>query len=790
MRRRIAVLLPVLLAAGWLLTLFGPVLSPERALANRDIAVFHLPLRQAFRELAAFGTPFWNPWVNGGQPVLSNPNYGAFYPPSWLIFLAPPHYALSLLAMLHGAIAFAGAWRLARRRGCGAGAAALAGVGYAGCGAYFSLLSALPLFLALAWLPWLLAWADEALWAPPGEPWLRPALLAGAALGLQLIIGEPAGVVMSGLALLALTVPAASRRLAAAPRILVPFVFGLALAAVQLVPTLGHLADSPRTGLPAARATIWSMRPERLAETVFPRFYGDSQQDVSGLFFGWKINDRSFPYVESLYPGLLLAVLGAAALLRGPIPRRAAWALAVAAGFFLALGRHNPMFEALRETVPLLSVQRFPEKFVILSVLALSVAGVLGWQRLLDEREAGRPQAADFPLAMALVTLATALGLAALVSAVPRLAAWFIASYGPGLPPAREARAVDFLLRQGWVAVGTAAAVAALLALCRWRRPSRRLLEALALALLAADLWYYGHGLLRTIPAAAYRDPPPLAASLLPARDRVFLQEKPSGAADMVVPREGDPRSLITRISLARLDPHSGLLWHIPYVFNSDFDLMLTGWGRTAESTLAAETKSTDTARLYRYLGVWNVRTVVLQGKAPNPSSPDPLAALFYTFRNPHVLARLRFAPQATFHPDHGAALAAARAAGWKVGPHEHLVRPGRPTETVAFRRPPRASELGDDGSRIRLAYTSEDGAFFIAAMTFDPRWRPFLDGKPWPAFPTAAGQLAVQLPPGEHRLVLAYRDPLVPAGASLSLVALVAGVAIFAKSGRRPRMA
>lgn len=788
MRRRFAVLLPVLLAASWLSVLFGPVLSPERALANRDIAVFHLPLRQAFRELAEFGAPFWNPWVNGGQPVLSNPNYGAFYPPSWLVFVAPPHYALSLLVVLHGAIAFAGAWRLARRLGCGAGAAALASVGYAGCGAYFSLLGALPLFLSLAWLPWLLAWADEALWAPAGEPWLRPALLAGGALGLQLIIGEPAGVVMSGLALLALTVSAAVRRPAAALRILAPFLFGVALAAVQLIPTLGHLADSPRTGLAAARATVWSMRPVRLAEVVFPRFFGDSQQDLSGLFFGWQVNDRNFPYVESLYPGLLLALLGATALLRGPVPRRAAWALCFAAGCFLALGRHNPVFAALREAIPLLSVQRFPEKFVVLSVLSLSLAGVLGWQRLLDERDAGRPETADFPLAMALVTLATALGLATLVSSVPRLAAWFIASYGPGLPPAREAKAVAFLLQQSWIAVGAAAAVALLLVLCRWRRPSRRLLEVLAVLLLAADLWYYGHGLLRTIPAAAYRIPPPLPASLLPARDRVFLQTETSGVGNLLVPRVGDLRNVITRTSLSRLEPYSGLLWSIPYAFNSDFDLMLTGWGRKADDILRLE--QGDSSRLYRYLGAWNVRTVVLQRQKPIPAAPDPLAAHFFKARNPHVLARLRFAPQATFHLDHAAALAAARAAGWRVGRHEHLVRPGQPVETVTFERPPRASELADDGSRIHLAYTSGDGAFFIAAMTFDPKWRAFLDGKIWRAFPTAAGQLAVQLPAGEHRLDLVYRDPLVPAGATVTLVALLAGVAMFAKAGRRPRMA
>src|ERR1700712_5680787 len=115
MRRRSAAIFPILLAAGWLASLLGSLLLPGRTLANRDIPLFHLPLRTAFRDLAAFGLPAWNPWLHGGQPILSNPSYGAFYPPSWLVLVVPPYFALGLLAVLHGALAFAGAWRLVRR---------------------------------------------------------------------------------------------------------------------------------------------------------------------------------------------------------------------------------------------------------------------------------------------------------------------------------------------------------------------------------------------------------------------------------------------------------------------------------------------------------------------------------------------------------------------------------------------------------------------------------------------------------------------------------------------------
>src|SRR4029077_19885561 len=106
-------------------------------------------------------------------------------------------------------------------------------VGYAGCGAYLSLLSAFTLFCSMAWFPWVLLWADQALRAPGGADgraaWWRPALLAGGALALQLLNGEPSTVVMSGLGVLALAASAAGRRPRAAlqiiPRGTLPVVF-------------------------------------------------------------------------------------------------------------------------------------------------------------------------------------------------------------------------------------------------------------------------------------------------------------------------------------------------------------------------------------------------------------------------------------------------------------------------------------------------------------------------------------------------------------------------------------
>ena len=759
------------------------MLSPDRALANRDIAAFHLPLRASFRELAEFGLPVWNPWLHGGQPILSNPSYGTFYPPGWLVLALPPHYALNVMVLLHAAVAFAGAWRLARHFDCRRGTAALAAVGYVGGGIYLSLLSAYTLLGGLSWLPWVLVWGDEAL---RRRFWRLPALLAGGALGLQILNGEPSTVMISGLALLALAASAAGRRKTAPARLLVPLLFAVSLAGVQLVPALGRLQSSPRKNLSPEMATVWSMRPARLIEMVFPRFFGDPARAEDGFFIGLKLNDRDYPYIESLYPGLLLTILGVAALLRQGIPRRAAWAACFTAGILLAMGRHGPIYTALRQAIPLLAVIRYPEKFVLLAGTALSMAGILGWQRLLDEREAGRRRAADFPLAVAMVALAVAVCVAWLLWREPRMASWVVDTHGiPNLPQPVRDRAMLFLQLESGAAVGTAAAVVGLLLLCRWRRPSRRLLEASAVLLVAADLWHYGHRLLRTLPASVYRDPPPLAATLLPARDRIYTEVFPSQGQDPIS-NDGDPGSRAARTLVARLDPYTGLLWGIPYAFDVDIDMMLTGWARKSEAILWAESQP---LMVDRYLSAWNVGVLLRpltkaeQEEAFRTPGASPKRALV----NTGVLPRFRFVPRVTFHPDHAAALAGARAGGWRIASNDHWVRSEGPAKTGRFSRPPRLLEVVDEGGTIRLRYRTPEGAFFVAAMTFDEGWQARVDERPAPTVPTAACQLGVALPAGEHQLVLRYREPLVGAGAALSLLALLAAaVGVLAEHCRR----
>jgi hypothetical protein len=595
-------------------------------------------------------------------------------------------------------------------------------------------------------------------------------------------------VVITGLGLIAMGLGAGPGRIRALPRILLPLALALLLAAVQWLPTAGRLAGSPRSGgLEARRATVWSAPPARLLELAFPRFFGDPTRDHEKLFFGWNLHDRDYPYVPSIYPGLLLTVLAVAALAQWPVPRRAAWLFAFVVGGFLALGRHNPLYEPLREAVPVLAVLRFPEKFAILAVAALVFAGALGWGWLIRERGEGRPERADFPLALSLVLLAMAGALTGLLYRVPRLAEWFVRTHGgPGMTPERIRQGILYLRGEGWAAIATAALVAGLLALCRWRRPPARLLTGLALALLAADLWHYGHGLVQVAPASLYQGPPPV---MVRPETRLYVQETSGGEPDFV-PRHGDPALAPVRASIDRMEPYSALLWRIPYALNEDFDLMLTRWASRSVDTLHREWGGRSSENALRYLGAWNVGTLMLR-KDPGDwlaeEKRDPKAPLMRVLENPYVLPRHRFVPRAVFHPDLDSALAAARADGYLLMRREHAVRAAGGQGETVYPRLPQPLELTDRGGRLRMRYRSESRAFFVVAATFDEGWRAEVDGAPVPVLATAACQIGLELPEGEHALELRYRDPLVPLGAAVSLAALAAIGMVLVRDRRRP---
>ncbi|HVS04404.1 MAG TPA: hypothetical protein VMT16_16690 [Thermoanaerobaculia bacterium] len=749
-------------------------------LVVRDVLTFHLPLRTAFRALLADGLPEWNPWLHGGQPILGNPNYAAFYPPTWLALPLPPPQALGLLALAHALLAYAGAWRLLRRLGAEPAAAGLGASGFAAGGFFLSLTSTFNLLCGTAWLPWVVVAA-----LPLLDPEERPrgasltAVAATAAvLAMQLLAGEPVAVLLSGLALAAVasTRPRLWRR--SLPPLAGAAVLAALLAAAQLLPTVAHLQGSPRAGgLAVDTATTWSARPARLLELVYPRLWGDPTRDEEGLYFGWGIHDRDFPYVVSLHSGLLSAVLALAALLAWQVPLRRGLLLAAAAGALLGFGRHTPLYELLREHLPLLAMIRYPEKFLVLTAAVVPLAGALGWQALLAARRRGEVERTSLPIALALAAAVPPAAALATLLWRPEAGEEFVRQHS-GLPPspATVARGIEYLRQEAAVALALAAGVVLLLALLRRRRIPERLLSGAALLLLLLDLAYYGHRLNPTLPRGEILAPPPLALEAAAGAGRVFSSARLDDRPEIAL-RQGPPglSQLWTRVR--RLDPWAGILFGLAYGPQEDYDLMLTDWGRWSLGSLRRAWPRPQ--ELMPLLGAWNVSTLVLR------TSPEELLAALRrgetppgparAVPNPEVLPRYRFVAVTGEVAGRRAARGWLAAAGNRVADADACIAPGAPASRVALPGPAALVEVAERGKRIHLRYRAAGPAFLVAAVTFDRRWTATLeDGTAVPLCPTTLGQIGLVVPPGERVVTLLYRDPWVRIGAALSATALL----------------
>lgn len=782
--------LPLLLGVGLVVAFLHRLLLADAVLAVRDMPLFHLPLRQALARLMADGLPLWNPWLHGGQPVLSNPNYAVFYPPTWLLLLIPAYLVVNLLIVGHALLGFAGAWRFARHLECDRPAAALAAVGFTAGGAFISSPNTLTLFCGLAWLPWILMWGDRALRAG-GRGWLRPALAAAVGLAAQLLAGEPVVPLIGALALVCLLLSAPRPLLRSTRQVLVIGLLAIGLGAVQLTPTLFRILDSPRAGgLASDDATSWSMPPERLIEWVVPHFFGDPTRSDENLYFGWGVHDRNYPYVISILPGLLVLVLAATALARWPIPRRRTWIAMVGAGLFLAFGRFNPLYLGTLDSIPPFSLIRYPEKFILLATTALPFAAALGWQRLLDRRRAGHTTDAEFPLALATVLAAVTATFAIVLAWRPDVGAWWVQGHTPLRLSADLLEAgTEYLSRESLAALVPALIAMILFGLLRWGRRVTPAIAWAAVIVLGAELWYYGRDLNTTLPAADLFQPPPLAAALPTDHGRLFTDLAYVERSEFVTRsrREG-PNQLWT--SIERLDPYSGLLWDLSYALHPDYDLMLTGWARFSLDQFEAQWDDRETTR--RILGAWGVsqrirvqslQRVLKRRLAGRSTPPAQLQSV------PQRLPTYRFVPRVTVHPDRASAAVALVASGFRVARDDHWVASTPLSSSTLVSAPVRGRELHaardttlleltERPAGIELRYRASEPTLFVAAITFDRGWSANIENRPVPLHPTGLGQIGIILPAGEHLLALGYRDRSLPWGAALSLATLLGALA------------
>jgi hypothetical protein len=390
--------LALLALAFAILLVYNQVLLTNRVPAAGDFLYYFTPYWDYVNEaLAQVRIPLWNPFMYAGAPLQANPQAQIFYPLRWLFIFLPAEKGILYFAALHAWLASALTYVLARRVfGAGILAAFTAGLIFALGGWTTGLLVQPVRWGTVPWLP-----AAILLWEmkPAGSGWHRAtrrwfvlnilvwtlALLAGHS---QTFYNQAVIFALWVFASLGWTCWYNCRATASFswrmlwqrlwPVVLalaVIFTLTLALATVQLLPTLELTTQSYRSGgLIFRDHAALSLPPWRLGFTLLPHYARDLGQALASDAFGEWV-------AYAGVTGLLLALCG---LFQGPKRIRFLALLLVIFGVALALGAYNPLSYIFHRIVPGWDLFRVPARWLEAAALGLALLAALGVDNLMQ----------------------------------------------------------------------------------------------------------------------------------------------------------------------------------------------------------------------------------------------------------------------------------------------------------------------------------------------------------------------------------------------------------------------
>jgi len=175
--------------AGLFVWLFFDAIFSSGMFCFRDAAHYYYPFFKFIQsEWAAGRVPLWNPYENLGVPLAANPTASVFYPGK-LVFALPLEYgsAYKLYIMGHLLLAALAAYALARHWKASIRAAGVCAMSYAFSGNVLMLYSNVVFLVGAAWLPAAVLATDRML-VERSPGW---AVTLGAVLGLMVLGGDP-----------------------------------------------------------------------------------------------------------------------------------------------------------------------------------------------------------------------------------------------------------------------------------------------------------------------------------------------------------------------------------------------------------------------------------------------------------------------------------------------------------------------------------------------------------------------------------------------------------------------
>ena len=503
--------LPLAVVCGALVVLLWPVLFGSQTLFYRDLFQQYIGTGRLLHSGSWFGGLLWDPFVNGGQPLLGNPNRFILYPSRVLYGVLSPTSALNLEIALHLFLGGVGSVLLARRLGVSGAGSAVTGLSYSLSGLSISITNHLGRLMAYHWVPWILLAVHVGLCERGRNSWRWRGALP-ALFMIQWLTGTAEVVATTAMMAIGWVVVLHRRdshRGQALVRGVGLVTLGVGMAAIQIVPAAEMVYRSDRTSYtPNGTSTEWSVHPLRFPEMVVPGYCGPIDVvNPARHYWGAGLIDHGFPLILSIYLGASAVFLALVGWMRsGSDPMwaslRLLFAILFGGAVLIACGNYLPIIGGAWSAIPGLNVFRYPVKALLVIGLPLALLagrGVDGWLKA-NNRTAQRAGLAA--LAAGVLSLAVA-GWASLSQSAPILDLIF---------PERGEMAAEGLPGR-LVHVAMVLAVLAPVGLASGRA-RKRVLSALAVSVVAADLIVASVPVLAMAPRRLLEVTPPMAEDI------------------------------------------------------------------------------------------------------------------------------------------------------------------------------------------------------------------------------------------------------------------------------------
>ena len=380
--------------------------------SGSDLLDLHLPFKAAIQHaLKNHYLPLWTPYLDGGYPLLAEGQMGFFYPINLLLGLLTLKWSLNYSLILALTISGLTSYFYARETKAKAFASLVAAVSFTFSAFFIARIKHLNLINVASLFPLGMLLIEKFFQKLKLRYWFY----LGLVLSLQILAGHPQMAfycLLVYLAAVSLKAFIYFRRKGNLPlgRVLTGLVVtglvGSGLSAIQILPTIEMTWLSSRPGYVFEQIAMYPFHPKNLITFLSPYFFGNPaagtyRPDIRQMGIFWE----NASYIGLLPLGLFLYALYHTRKYRKNINQKSKDQVNFYFSLFtfsllLMLGRYTPLFNLTVNIIPLANLFRFPTRFNLFAIFAMSMLAGHGASLIIGNIRQTRFRRWEWPLSV------------------------------------------------------------------------------------------------------------------------------------------------------------------------------------------------------------------------------------------------------------------------------------------------------------------------------------------------------------------------------------------------------